>query len=100
MLITADITFVALKSPNSVASSITYTLFGTDGSNGDVLQTDGSGNLSFSSITTSFTIAVADSGSDDTFNTGETLTFVRTIGTGLTSTVSNNQISYALDDTE
>ena len=88
--------FVALKSPNSVASSVTYTLPGTDGSNGDVLQTDGSGNLSFSSITTSFTIG-ADSGSDDTFNTGETLTFAG--GTGLTSTVSNNQISYALDDT-
>ena len=88
--------FVALKSPNSVASSVTYTLPGTDGSNGDVLQTDGSGNLSFSSITTSFTIG-ADSGSNDTFNTGETLTFAG--GTGLTSTVSNNQISYALDDT-
>ena len=88
--------FVALKSPNSVASSLTFTLPGTDGSNGHVLQTDGSGNLSFSGITTSFTLA-ADSGSDDTFNTGETLTFAG--GTGLTSTVSNNQISYALDNT-
>ncbi len=88
--------FVALKAPNSVASSLTFTLPGTDGSNGHVLQTDGSGNLSFSGITTSFTLA-ADSGSDDTFNTGETLTFAG--GTGLTSTVSNNQISYALDNT-
>jgi len=88
--------FIALKSPNSVSSSITYTLPGTDGSSGDVLQTDGSGNLSFSSITTSFTIG-ADSGDDDTFNTGETLTIAG--GTGLTSTVSNNQVSIALDDT-
>jgi len=61
--------FVALKAPNSVASSITFTLPSTDGSNGHVLQTDGSGNLSFSGITTNFTIA-ADSGSNDTFNTG------------------------------
>ena len=77
MLITAH-HFCSIKILNSVASSITYTLPGTDGSNGDVLQTDGSGNLSFSSITTSFTIG-DDSGSDDTFNTGETLTFVRVV---------------------
>jgi len=42
----------------------------------------------------SFTLA-ADAGTSDTFNTGETLTF--TGGTGISSTVSNNQISYGLD---
>ena len=36
--------FVALKSPNSVGSSVTFTLPSSDGSNGHVLQTDGSGN--------------------------------------------------------
>jgi len=88
--------FVALKSPNSVASSVTFTLPSTDGSNGHVLQTDGSGNLSFSGITTNFTIA-ADSGSNDTFNTGETLTF--TGGTGIDTTVSNNAVTFAIDST-
>ena len=39
----------------------------------------------------------ADSGSNDTFNTGETLTFAG--DTGITTTVSNNQISIDLDDT-
>ena len=68
---------------------------GTDGSNGHVLITDGSGGLSFSApAASSFTLA-ADVGSNDTFNTGETLTF--TGGTGIEATVSNNQISYGLD---
>ena len=88
--------FVALKAPNSVASSITFTLPSTDGSNGHVLQTDGSGNLSFSGITTNFTIA-ADSGSNDTFNTGETLTL--TGGTGIDTTVSDNEVTFAIDST-
>ena len=88
--------FIALKAPNSVASSLTFTLPGTDGSNGQFLKTDGSGNLSFGTITSSFTIA-ADSGTNDTFNTGETLTFAG--DTGITTTVSNNQISIDLDDT-
>ena len=89
--------FIALKSPNSVASSLTFTLPGTDGSSGHILTTDGSGNLSFAAPASSqFTIA-ADSGSDDTFNTGETLTLAG--GTGIDSTVSNNQVSFAIDAT-
>ena len=88
--------FVALKSPNSVGSSVTFTLPSSDGSNGHVLQTDGSGNLSFSGITTNFTIA-ADSGSNDTFNTGETLTF--TGGTGIDTTVADNAVTFAIDST-
>ena len=89
--------FIALKSPNSVASSVTFTLPSTDGSSGHILKTDGSGNLSFgAAAASSFTIA-ADSGSDDTFNTGETLTLAG--GTGLDSTVSNNQVSFAIDAT-
>jgi len=88
--------FVALKAPNSVASSLTLTLPGTDGSNGHVLVTDGSGNLSFSGITTNFTLA-ADSGSNDTFNTGETLTF--TGGTGIDTTIADNEVTFAIDST-
>jgi len=89
--------FIALKSPNSVASSVTFTLPSTDGSADHILKTDGSGNLSFAApASSSFTIA-ADSGSDDTFNTGETLTLAG--GTGIDSTVSNNQVSFAIDAT-
>jgi hypothetical protein len=86
--------FVALKAPNSVASDITYTLPGSF-SNGQFLTTDGSGNLSFAAVPSgSFTLA-ADSGSNDTFTTGQTLTF--TGGTGIDTTVSDNELSFAID---
>lgn len=42
--------FVALKSPSSVSSNVTFTLPGSDGSNGQMLQTNGSGALSFTTI--------------------------------------------------
>ena len=43
--------FVALKSPDSVASNLTFTLPGSDGSANQVLATNGSGTLSFLSTT-------------------------------------------------
>ena len=89
--------FVALKAPNSVADSITFTLPSTDGSSGHLLTTDGSGNLSFAAPASSnFTLA-ADSGSNDTFTTGQTLTF--TGGTGIDTTVADNEITFAIDST-
>ena len=42
--------FVALKSPSSVSSNVTFTLPGADGSNGQMLQTNGSGALSFTTV--------------------------------------------------
>lgn len=66
-----------------------------DGTAGQFLTTDGSGQLSFATVTSNFTIA-ADSGTSDTFNTGETLTF--TGGEGVDTTVSNNVITIATED--
>jgi len=67
-----------------------------DGSAGQFLKTDGAGNLSFDTLTSSFTLS-ADSGSNDTFSTGGTLTFAG--GTGIDTTVSDDQISVAIDST-
>src|SRR5210317_75124 len=86
--------FIGLKAPNSVTTSTTFTLPSADGSNGQILTTDGSGNLSFTTIDSTFTLA-ADSGSNDTFTTGGTLTF--TGGTGIDTTVSDDTITVAID---
>jgi len=42
--------FVAIRAPSNVASDITLTLPSSDGNANDVLQSDGSGNLSFAAL--------------------------------------------------
>ena len=86
---------VQLKSPNSLSGNVEFTLPSADGSAGQFLKTNGSGTLSFDTISSQFTLA-ADSGSNDAFSTGETLTFAG--GEGIDTTVSNNQITIAGED--
>ena len=49
--------FIGLKAADSIGSSVTFVVPSSDGSNGQVLGTDGSGNLSF--ISTTSTVAGA-----------------------------------------
>src|SRR5210317_1131390 len=88
--------FIGIKAPNAVTASTTFTLPDGDGTNGQFLKTDGSGNLSFAAITTTLSIA-ADSGTNDSVSTGETITFSG--DTGITTSVTNNEITIDLDDT-
>lgn len=63
-----------------------------DGDADQYLKTNGSGQLSWASIPSgSFTIS--DGSTTDTFTTGQTLTF--TGGTDITTTVSDNQVTFA-----
>ena len=47
---TSNSNFIAIQAPSNVSSDITLTLPNSDGDNGDVLQSDGSGNLSFAAL--------------------------------------------------
>ena len=73
---------------NAVVTTLTAN--GSTGTDGQVLVSNGTVAYWANPGSSSFTLA-ADSGTSDTFNTGETLTFVG--GNGLTTTVSNNQIT-------
>lgn len=86
---------VQLKSPNALSANVAFTLPSADGSSNQFLKTNGSGQLSFGTVTQTLSLA-ADSGSNDTFNTGGTLTFSG--GSGITTTVSDDEISIAGDD--
>ena len=88
--------YIALKAPNAVTANTTLTLPDGAGSNGQFLQTNGSDTLAWATVVSSFDVG-ADSGSDDTVNTGEKLTLAG--GTGIDTTVSNNQVSFAIDST-
>ncbi len=68
-----------------------------DGSANQFLKTAGNGQLSWAAVPSgSFTLA-ADTGSDDTFTTGNTLTFAG--GTGIGTTISDDNLSFAIDAT-
>lgn len=86
---------IVMKAPNTLASDITYTLPVTP-TNGYFLQTDGSGNLSWGQVVSSITISDNQgTPNTDVLNTGETLTFAGT-SNQIVTTVSNNQVAFAL----
>ena len=80
--------YIGIKSPNAVTSSQTFTLPDGDGTAGQFLKTDGSGNLDFETVFSN--IVLSDGTNTDTYNTNETLTFQA--GSGITTTVSDNQV--------
>ena len=86
--------YIALKSPATVGSDLTYTLPATV-TNGYVLSTNGSGVLSWIAQASTLTVA-ADSGSNDTVAVGtDTLTFEGTTNE-IETAVSDNKITIGL----
>jgi len=80
--------FISLKAPNDVTTSTTFTLPNGDGTAGQFLKTDGSGNMSFGTVNQFITLD-GDTGTD-TYNTAETLTFAG--GAGMDTVVTDNNI--------
>lgn len=80
----------------AIRISNAYNLPTADGNADQFLKTDGSGNLSFTAVPSgSFTLS--DGTDSDTFTTGQILTFDG--GTGITTSVTDNQISFAVTNT-
>jgi hypothetical protein len=88
--------FVALKAPNDVTTSHTITLPAAAGTNGQFLQVDGSGVLSFADVSANLTF-VDDSSTVITVPTSQSVKISG--GTGLTSSASGSTIALNLDNT-
>ena len=80
--------FIGLRAPNAVTGSKTFVLPDGDGTAGQFLKTDGSGNLDFTTVNQFINLA-GDTGTDQ-YNTSETLTFAG--GPGLDTDVTDNNV--------
>ena len=88
--------YVALKAANNIASSVTFTLPSSDGTNGQALLTDGSGTLSFGDVASSLTIADESSSTISIDLSTEDLTV--TGGEGIDTSVAGNTITISGED--
>ena len=88
--------FITLKAPDSLAGIVTYTMPGTDGSNGQVLVTNGSGTLSFIDAAATLNIADDNANTDALALLSDTLTFSE--GEGINAVVSNNTVTISAED--
>ena len=87
--------YIGLKAPNAITGvsiSKTYTLPVSDGTTGQFLKTDGSGNLAFATVNQFITLS--DGTDTDQYNTSETLLF--TGGQSITTAVTDNQITFSV----
>ena len=85
--------YIGIRSPNAVTTSQTFVLPDGDGTAGQFLKTDGSGNLEFDTVNQYINLA-GDTGTDQ-YNTSETLTFAGT--GGMVQTVTDNTVTVTAE---
>ena len=88
--------YITLKAADTLAGITTFTLPSADGSPGQVLSTNGSGILSFSTLAAS-SFTISDGTSTDSVGLGETLTFAGTANE-IETAVTGNQVQIGLPD--
>jgi len=81
--------YAAIKAPSTITSNFTLTLPTNDGNSGQVLQTNGSGVLSFVSLSAGFSGSAGDL-SGNTLASGVTSSSLTSLGTLGSLTVSGN----------
>ncbi len=91
--------YIGLQAPATVTTNKVFTLPATDGSNGDVLKTDGSGNLSFTTLSTAGTALTGNTLASNI--TASSLTSVGTLSSltvsgSITGSIASSNISGAL----
>ena len=87
--------YIELKAPNTaLGSNVTFTLPAADGAANQVIYTDGSGNLGFTTVSSNLSIA-GDTGTDTVTAGVDTLTFAGTANE-IETTVTNNQVQIGL----
>ncbi len=82
--------YVAIKAPDTIASNLTLTLPSADGSSGQVLQTNGSGVLSFAGVSASAgQVIQVVTATDSTSRTTNSTSFVAVTGLSVSITPSS-----------
>lgn len=90
---------VTIKSPDTLSASYTLTLPGDDGNSGQVLTTDGSGTLSWSTAAVDSFTTISVSGQNNVVadQSGDTLTFAEGEGIDITTSDSTDTITIAAE---
>jgi len=86
--------YITIKAPNTLSGITTFTLPSADGNPGQVLSTNGSGTLSFTTLAAS-SFTISDGTSTDSVGLGQTLTFAGTANE-IETAVTDNQVQIGL----